>query len=221
VKNSTHLIHDLNDIPITPDLKLVSFDNCNMYPNITTNTLPQILSIMCWQQNTPSPIQQEILAITELILKQNYFRHQDTLHIQNEGLAMGAPTSSIFSETFLHVQYLEDSQIFNILLHHQVVGYFRYVDDILLLVKPTTTDTKELLRDFNNISPTIKFTMEKELENNIKFLDLSITRLQNQLTYSIHRKPTTTDAIVPSSSYHPIQHKLSTIRYLTNRRDTY
>jgi hypothetical protein len=97
VRNSTHLINDLNNIPVTPDLKLVSFDICNTYPNIPTKELPHILSIMCKQQNVPPPLQQQILSISELILKQNYFKHQNTTHLQNEGLAMGAPTSSIFS----------------------------------------------------------------------------------------------------------------------------
>jgi hypothetical protein len=211
-------MNDLNNIPITPDLKLASFDICNMYPNIPTNDLPHILSIMCKQQNFPSPLQQEILSITELILKQNYFKHQNTTHLQNEGLAMGAPTSSIFSEIYL--QYLEDTQIFNILTHHQIVGYLRYVDDILILYKPSTTDIHTLLHEFNHISPTIKFTIEEELNNNINFLDIFITRLPNQLSYSVHRKPTTTDTITPSTSCHPIQHKLYAIHHLINRRDT-
>jgi hypothetical protein len=69
VKNSTHLINDLNNITITCDLKFVSFDICNMYPNIPTKELPHILSIMCKQQNIPPPLQQEIISISELILK--------------------------------------------------------------------------------------------------------------------------------------------------------
>jgi hypothetical protein len=81
VKNSTHLINDLNNIPITAYLKLASFDICNMYPNIPTNDLPHILSITYKQRNIPSPLQQEIISITELILKQNYFKHQNTTHL--------------------------------------------------------------------------------------------------------------------------------------------
>jgi hypothetical protein len=152
-----------------------------MYPNIPTKELPHILSIMCKQQNIPPPLQQEIISISELILKQNYFKHRNTTLQQNEGLAMGTPTSSIFSEIYL--QYLEDSQLFNILTHHQIVWYFRYVDDILILYKPSTTSIHTVLQEFNNISPTIQFTMEEELNNNINFLDLSITRLPNQLNY--------------------------------------
>ena len=34
-------------------------------------------------------------------MKLNYFRFQDTLYLQEEGLAMGTPTLSIFFEIYL------------------------------------------------------------------------------------------------------------------------
>jgi hypothetical protein len=43
---------------------------------------------------------------------------------------MGAPTSSLFSEIYL--QHLETTLIVDILLQYHIVGYFRYVDDILI-----------------------------------------------------------------------------------------
>jgi hypothetical protein len=50
---------------------------------------------------------------------------------QNNGLAMGAPTSSIFSEIYL--QLLENQKIYQLLNKHNIKGYFRYVDDILIV----------------------------------------------------------------------------------------
>jgi len=51
-------------------------------------------------------------------------------YVQSEGLALGAPTSSIFSEFYL--QHLENTKIYALLLDHNIEGYFRYVDDILI-----------------------------------------------------------------------------------------
>jgi hypothetical protein len=85
---------------------------------------------------------------------------------------MGAPTSSIFSESY--VQYLESMKIFDILLQHWIVGYFRYVDNILIPFNATTTDTQGVLDRFNNISPMLSFTLEMEKDNRINFLDISI-----------------------------------------------
>jgi hypothetical protein len=50
---------------------------------------------------------------------------------------MGAPTSSIFSE--IYPQHIENIKIFDILLEHRIMGYFRYVDDILIVYKNDTT----------------------------------------------------------------------------------
>jgi hypothetical protein len=44
---------------------------------------------------------------------------------------MGAPTSAILAEIF--IQYLEYNNILNILQEHNILDYYRYVDDILML----------------------------------------------------------------------------------------
>jgi hypothetical protein len=44
---------------------------------------------------------------------------------------MGSPTSSLFSE--IYMQYLEHAVLFEILLQQHIIGYFMYVDDILLV----------------------------------------------------------------------------------------
>jgi hypothetical protein len=50
------------------------------------------------------------------------------VYLQKEGLTMGAPTSSIFSEIYL--QYIETTEIYDNLLESQVEGYFCYPHSI-------------------------------------------------------------------------------------------
>ena len=61
--------------------------------------------------------------------------------------------------------------------------------------------------------------MEKETEN--KILDVTIRKEQNTFTFSVYRKPTTTDSIIPLDSCHPQEHKHAAIHYLINRMNTY
>jgi hypothetical protein len=63
--------------------------------------------------------------------------------------------------------------------------------------------------------------MEKELHESINFLDLTIHRKDRNVQFSIYRNPTQTDIIVPTSSCHPYEHKLSGIMYLLNRLHVY
>jgi hypothetical protein len=67
----------------------------------------------------------------------------------------------------------------------------------------------------------MNFTLEEETNNSIKFLDIAITNKHNHLSFTVNRKPTITDTIIPNGSCHPAQHKLAAIWFLTNRRDTY
>ena len=56
---------------------------------------------------------------------------------------MGAPSSSILSE--VHLQFLENTQIYNILVQHQIAGYFSYVDNILIVYNNNNTDIHKVL----------------------------------------------------------------------------
>jgi hypothetical protein len=87
--------------------------------------------------------------LSQILIKQNYFRYQDILYIQEEGLIMGAPNSSIFSEIYL--KYLENTKILDILLKQRIIGYFRYADDILTVYNNQITNTHDVLSLFNNI----------------------------------------------------------------------
>jgi len=101
------------------------------------------------------------------------------------------------------------------------MGYFRYVDDLLIPYNERETDTEDLLYYFNNIAPKLNFTIEKETRGSINFLDLSIHRDVNSFSVDIYRKPTYTDSIIPIDSCHPIEHKYAAIRYLQNRLNSY
>jgi hypothetical protein len=116
---------------------------------------------------------------------------------------------------------MEHKQIYPVLLNHKIIGYFRYVDDILLIYNQNETNIDEMLAEFNKQQPTIKFTIEKETHKSINFLDLTIQRQEQKLEYAIYRKPTQTDIIIPNDSCHPHEHKISSINYLMNRLNTY
>ena len=132
-------------------------------------------------------------------------------NVQTEGLAMGAPTSTILSEIYL--QFLENNIIYNILKIHNIKGYFRYVDGILVIYN-TIDSNIHIPHDFNQITPKLKFTIEKEIECKLNFLDITIQREQHSIPTNIYRKPTTTDAIIPNDSCHPIEQKIAAIHYL-------
>jgi hypothetical protein len=164
-------------------------------------------------------ITNELIMMTRTVLEQNYFTFKNETYFQLSGLSMGAPSSGIFSEIYL--QNLEHTKIIDILTQHNTVGYFRYVDDILIVYDVNLTVINKVHETFNNLTPTIKFTLETETDHNINFLDVSIHNKGNQLTFNIHHKPTTTDVIIPVVSCHPPERKHTAIRHVVNRMNSY
>jgi hypothetical protein len=76
---------------------------------------------------------------------------------QNDGLAMGAPTSAILAEVFM--QHYEHNYIINILQKHNIIDYYRYVDDILIIYNEDNTNIDNTLIEFNTKHPNIQYTI--------------------------------------------------------------
>jgi len=190
-----------------------------MYTNIPTGELITIINKACQNNYKEHNLRHDISKLAETIIEQNCFQFCGKTYIQSEGLAMGAPTSSIFSE--LYLQHLENTKIYDILTNHNIEGYFRYVDDILIVYNESKTDIDCILECFNKLTPKLEFTLERETNRRINFLDITICREQKSFSVDIYRKPTSTDVIIPNDSCHPKEHKVAAIRYLHNRLVSY
>ena len=114
-----------------------------MYTNIPTIELLRIIDTACQDNYIDENIKQSIIKLTKTIIDQIYFQFIDKTYIQSEGLAMRAPSSYILSEFYL--KYLENSRIFNLLINHNIEGYFRYVDDIAIVYNESKTNIDHLL----------------------------------------------------------------------------
>jgi len=95
------------------------------------------------------------------------------------------------------------------------------VDDIFIIYNENITDIEHVLSSFNDITPSLNFTLEREQENKLNFLDLSIIKTTDKISYDIYRKPSTSDIIIPKDSCHPTEQKPAAIRYFTNKINTY
>jgi hypothetical protein len=98
---------------------------------------------MCNQNGLIEKLNQESINYCKILTQQNYIQYKGSQYIQEKGLAMSTPMLSIFLEMYL--QYLENTQVFNILLKHQIVGYFRYGNDILTVYQCNTTNIHKVV----------------------------------------------------------------------------
>lgn len=109
---------------------------------------------------------------------------------------MGSKLSPLLADVFMSdfEEELQKEKIFPRI-------WRRYVDDIFAVVKERyLAQTLQLL---NSRHSSIKFTVEKETDGSLPFLDLMITKKEdNTLKFGIYRKPTSTDRYITSDSNH-------------------
>lgn len=93
--------------------------------------------------------------------------------------------------------------------------WFRYIDDIFAILPENNADM--VLENLNSSNSSIRFTMEKEMDGTIPFLDVLIKRVDTGLSFDVYRKPTSTDRYITSDSYHSHQHKLAAFNSMVHR----
>ena len=79
--------------------------------------------------------------------------------------------------------------------------WVRYVDDVLL-VAPDDVDLDDKLEDLNSVDPKIQFTLEKEINGKLPFLDTVIMRSGGEVKFKVYRKPTNKEDYVHFFSGH-------------------
>jgi hypothetical protein len=79
----------------------------------------------------------------KIVMEQNYFQFDKKYYKQIEGLATGAPTSAILAEIF--IQHMEHKHIYTILKTQQIIAFYRYVYDILIIYDQNKTNIKQTL----------------------------------------------------------------------------
>jgi hypothetical protein len=94
-------------------------------------------------------------------------------------------------------------------------------DNTLIVYNEGNTNIDILLDHFNNLTPKLNFTIEKETDRQINFIDITISRETNRFATDVYRKPTYTDTIIPRDSRHPNEQKMAKIRYFYNRLNQY
>ena len=78
----------------------------------------------------------------------------------------------------------------------------RYVDDVISAVSGNKAE--RLLSHLNSVEPSIQFTLEREKDRHLPFLDLNVSRgVQGNLETSVYRKPTHADKYLAFDSHHP------------------
>uniref|UniRef100_A0A8D9BBF2 Nicotine oxidoreductase n=1 Tax=Cacopsylla melanoneura TaxID=428564 RepID=A0A8D9BBF2_9HEMI len=205
IKNNLELIDNITNIQMKNEYRIASLDIVNMYGNIPKSELVDVLIKNNFKEYEHK---EELISLVKLCLNQNYFQFNNQFYSQTDGLPMGSPLSPILANIYMN--HFENKILQESKFKNNIISWFRYVDDILIIWSSSNRQMENFKNDLNKINDNIQFTLEiggKELN----YLDLNINIENNNLKTKIYRKPTYADAIIPVDSFHPWKYKTSAI----------
>ena len=101
-------------------------------------------------------------------------------------------------------------------IDYKPISYRRYVDNTFLLFSSELHVTK-FLNYMNSKHRNIKFTVEREENNSLSFLDIKIFRDSKKFQTSVYRKPTFSGVLTNFERSLPISYKYNLVPTLLHR----
>ena len=136
------------------------------------------------------------------------------MYEQMEGFTMGSPLSLVVSNLFM--ENLERQSINSSSLKPK--WWLRYVDDLYSNWPHGAEKLVEFTKHLNIQSKSIKFTIEKEENKCLSFLNVLTTKKQDgSLAHEVYRKKTHTDRYLHAESHHNLAQKIGIIKTLATR----
>ncbi|CAF3835154.1 unnamed protein product [Rotaria sp. Silwood1] len=212
-KDSFDFVEKIKKHRTTPGL-LCSFDVRSLFTNIPLDKAIEIgiKNIRKYNKNIKLN-DEELNELFNYCTKYSNFTFNDEHYDQINGVAMGSPLAPILAHLFM--SNLEEN--INNYKGKKPDIYYRYVDDIFMIMNGTQKDISNFKKFMNNLEKTIKFTVEVQEENKLPFLDVMVERENNLLITYVYHKPTDTGLYMKWTSNQPKQYKINLIKCLCNR----
>ena len=154
----------------------------------------------------------QIIALLQFCLDATYVSFRGSYYHQSFGTAMGSPVLVIV--TNIVMEEIEESALAS--FDPPPRFWKRYVDDTCTALPADSVSSFH--EHLNGVNGHIQFTVEKEKDGVLPFLDVLLTRdLDGTIKTSVYRKQMHTDRYLDFSSHHPLTHKKSVVTSLLSR----
>ncbi|XP_054723405.1 uncharacterized protein LOC129233402 [Uloborus diversus] len=181
ITDSSDFVQKINLISLQPSDLLLSFDIVSLFTKVPVEDALQLITPL---------FPPDIAAFFKNVLTTTYFQWNTKFYEQRDGVAMGNPLSPVIANFYM--EFFEQKALASTTKKPEI--WFRYVDDTFAVWSYGEEDLQLFLQHLNNIHPRFQFTMEKESNNQLPFLDVLVTKKEDgTLGHQVYRKPTHTD----------------------------
>ena len=214
VRDSFTFVEELKRAKLNlSNLFLSSFDVKSLFTNVPLSETFEICADALYDGTLEPPkLPREIfLELLQTATSSVEFSFNDTMFRQCNGISMGSPLGPSLADIF--VGYHEKKLFENVA---KPLLYFRYVDDTFVAFK-NERECNNFFEKLNCLHPALQFTVEKETDAALPFLDVLVERSGQTFLTSVYRKPTFTGHYIRWDSFCPKRRKLNLISSLVNR----
>ena len=202
MKNNEEFLGRLRRFDFDYDFKLISFDVKTLFTNVPVDDLLEFLEQEI-DKHTFSVDTACMMKLIKLCVKECRFIFNNEYYEQKFGMAMGNPLSPLLSN--IYMEFFKAKYLPGIL--PRGILWVRYVDDIFC-AWPIDKDENSFLTGLNTLVPSIKFSLEVEIENKLPFLDVLVLRQERHFKFNVYRKPTNVNSYIHYYSNHHSSTKL-------------
>ena len=154
---------------------------------------------MFWEEHKcastyPNLQRDDFESLVRSCLLDDCYLHSGHFKKQLTGIAMGnnaAPPFAVIFMNFIEMEILAKNQ-------GKILFWKRYIDDIFFV---SSLSFEQILLSSNSVSTSIKFTLEKPVNQEIPFLDVSLRRSESNFEYEVYIKPTHSNSCLPYDSF--------------------
>ena len=139
------------------------------------------------------------------------FSFDNIMYRQVDGISMGSALGPTMAGIFVGFHEVD---LFSKYKAPEV--YFRYGDDTFCAFK-SEIELGEFFLHLNNMHPALRFTLEKENNSTLPFLDVSVCKETSAFLTTVYRKPTFNGLYIRWDSFCPKKWMIILIKTLTHR----
>ena len=217
VDNSSEFARKLKEFSNAGSYFMTSFDIENLFTNVPlTETIDICLSKLFPNQDSlVIGLSRKLFkSLLELSVLNSFFMFNNRFYKQIQGLGMGLPLGPTFANIFMC--HHEQNWLGNCPDDFKPVLYNRYVDDTFVLFKDPSH--APLFHNYiNSMHPNIRFTVDRECQNHLPFLDCNVNRKTNCFDISVYRKNTFSGLGLSFFSFCSFNFKVNSIKTLLAR----
>ncbi len=193
---------------------LIGLDIESLYPSIPLEETLNLAADILKEIEFKNLEKDNIIKLLKFCTSDLTFQFNGKFYKQTSGVPMGSPLAMALSEIFL--KHVEKEKIIPNFQKLGINNYFRYVDDIFIIGKENL-NVQNLLLNFNSLHNNLKFTMEKESNSCLNFLDVLVVKIGDRFGTRVFRK-----SINPLTLHHwtsslPFKYKINLIKTMTFR----